>query len=112
MLATRSCFNLIWIVIIFFSLIPCGLHAQTEKETGPDVYYQDFEEFITVIKEIQNKYVDEVELRALLKSGYKGMLGSLDPYSQFIGSDHLEETFRQRPVKPIHPLQISNQIGI
>ena len=91
MLATRSWFNFIWIVIIFFSLIPCGLHAQTEKETGPDVYYQDFEEFITVIKEIQNKYVDEVELRALLKSGYKGMLGSLDPYSQFIDSEHLEE---------------------
>ncbi len=91
MLATRSCFNFIWIVIIFFSLTPCGLHAQTEKKTDPGVYYQDFEEFITVIKEIQNKYVDEVDLRTLLKSGYKGMLSSLDPYSQYIDSKHLEE---------------------
>jgi carboxyl-terminal processing protease len=89
-LATRSCFNFIWIVI-FFSLTPCGLHAQTEKETAPDVYYRDFEEFITVIKEIQNKYVNEVDLRTLLQSGYKGMLGSLDPYSQYIDSKHLEE---------------------
>ncbi len=91
MLKTRSCFNFIWIVIIFFSLTPCYLHAQTEKETAPDVYYQDFEEFITVIKEIQNKYVDEVKLRALLKDAYKGMLAGLDPYSQFIDSKHLEE---------------------
>ena len=91
MLKTRSCFNFIWIVIIFFSLTPCGLHAQTEKETDPDVYYKDFEEFITVIKEIQNKYVDEVKLRALLKDAYKGMLAGLDPYSQFIDSKHLEE---------------------
>ena len=91
MLKTRSCFNFIWIVIIFFSLTPCGLHAQTEKETGPDVYYQDFEEFITIIKEIQNKYVDVVDLKTLLRSGYTGMLGSLDPYSQYIGSKHLEE---------------------
>lgn len=91
MLATRSCFNFIWIVIIFFSLTPCGLHAQTEKETTPDVYYRDFEEFITVIKEIQNKYVEEVDLRTLLQSGYRGMLGSLDPYSQYIDSEHLEE---------------------
>ncbi len=91
MSATRSFFNFIWIVIIFFSLTPCSLHAQTEKKPGPDVYYQDFEEFITVIKEIQDKYVDEVDLRELLKSGYKGMLGSLDPYSQFIDSKHLEE---------------------
>ena len=91
MLKTRSCFNFIWIVIIFFSLNPCGLHAQTEKETDPDVYYQDFEEFITVIKEIQNKYVDEVKLRELLKDAYKGMLSGLDSYSQFIDSKHLEE---------------------
>ncbi|MGR3302134.1 MAG: S41 family peptidase, partial [Candidatus Scalindua sp.] len=91
MLATRSCFNFIWIVIIFFSLTPCGLHAQTEKKTDPDVYYQDFEEFITVIKEIQNKYVEEVDLRTLLQSGYRGMLGSLDPYSQYIDTKHLEE---------------------
>ena len=91
MLKTRSCFNFIWIVIILFSLTPCGLHAQTEKETAPDVYYQDFEEFITIIKEIQNKYVDVVDLRTLLRSGYTGMLGSLDLYSQYIDSKHLEE---------------------
>jgi carboxyl-terminal processing protease len=90
-LKTRSCFNFIWIVIIFFSLNPCYLQAQTEKETDPDVYYQDFEEFINVIKEIQNKYVDEVKLRALLKDAYRGMLAGLDPYSQYIDSKHLEE---------------------
>jgi carboxyl-terminal processing protease len=89
-LKTRSCFNFIWIVIILFSLGPYCLHAQTEKETDPDVYYQDFEEFINVIKEIQNKYVDEVKLRALLKGAYRGMLAGLDPYSQFIDSKHLE----------------------
>src|SRR3972149_5124996 len=87
----RSCLNYIWIVIIFFSFSPCCLYAQTEKETNADVYYQDFEEFITVIKEIQNKYVDEVKLKALLNDAYKGMLAGLDPYSQFIDSEHLEE---------------------
>lgn len=91
MLRIRSCFSFIWIVIIVFSLNPCYLHAQAEEKPDPDVYYQDFEEFINVIKEIQNKYVDEIELRALLKNAYKGMLGGLDPYSQFIDSEHLEE---------------------
>ena len=91
MLMKRSCLNYIWIVIIFFSFSPCCLYAQTEKETNADVYYQDFEEFITVIKEIQNKYVDEVKLKALLNDAYKGMLAGLDPYSQFIDSEHLEE---------------------
>lgn len=67
------------------------MHAQKEENFNADIYYQDFEEFINVIKEIKNKYVEEVELRALLKNAYRGMLAGLDPYSQFIDSKNLEE---------------------
>lgn len=91
MLRIRNSFKIAWIVIFIFSLTPCYLHAQKEKEPEPDVFYQDFEEFISIIKEIQNKYVDEVGLRALLVNAYKGMLAGLDPYSQFIDSKNLEE---------------------
>jgi carboxyl-terminal processing protease len=87
----RSSFKIIWIVIFVFSLNPCYLHAQKEEKLDPDLFYQDFEEFISIIKEIQNKYVDEVGLRALLMNAYKGMLAGLDPYSQFIDSKNLEE---------------------
>ena len=65
--------------------------AQEEEKLNPDVFYQDFEEFISIIKEIQNKYVDEVGLRALLMNAYNGMLAGLDPHSQFIDSKSLEE---------------------
>lgn len=68
------------------------MHAQEkEEQIDPHVFYQDFEEFISIIKEIQNKYVDEVGLRTLLMDAYKGMLAGLDPYSQFIDSKSLEE---------------------
>ncbi len=86
-----SGFNIFWIAIIIFSLNPSFSHAQKEEKLNADIYYQDFEEFINVIKEIQNKYVEEVELRALLKNAYRGMLAGLDPYSQFIDSKNLEE---------------------
>ncbi|MCP4271976.1 MAG: S41 family peptidase [Gammaproteobacteria bacterium] len=91
MLRIRSHFIIIWIVIFSFSLNPGYLHAQKEEKLDPDIFYQDFEEFISIIKEIQNKYVDEVGLRALLMNSYKGMLAGLDPYSQFIDSKNLEE---------------------
>ncbi len=91
MLRMRNSFKIIWIVIFIFSLNPCYLHAQKEEKLDPDIFYQDFEEFISIIKEIQNKYVDEVGLRALLMNSYKGMLAGLDPYSQFIDSKNLEE---------------------
>lgn len=87
----RNYFNFICSIIIVFSLNFHGLHAQPDKKPDPDVYYQSFEELINVIKEIQNKYVNEVELKELLKNAYKGMLEGLDPYSQFIDSESLRE---------------------
>ncbi len=91
MLRMRNSFKIVWIVIFIFTLNPCYLHAQKEEKLDPDIFYQDFEELINIIKEIQNKYVDEVGLRALLMNAYKGMLAGLDPYSQFIDSKNLEE---------------------
>ncbi len=87
----KSFFKILLIVIFIFSLAPCYLHAQKEEKLDPDMFYQDFEEFISIIKEIQNKYVDEVGLRTLLMNAYNGMLAGLDPYSQFIDPDDLEE---------------------
>ena len=91
MLKMKIYFKIIWIVIFIISLNPCYLHAQKEEKLDPGLFYQDFEEFISVIKEIQNKYVDEVGLRALLVSAYNGMLAGLDPHSQFIDSKNLKE---------------------
>jgi carboxyl-terminal processing protease len=90
-LRIRNTFKILWIVIFIFSLSPCYLHAQKEEKLDPDIFYQDFEEFISIIKEIQDKYVDEVGLRALLMDAYKGMLAGLDPHSQFIDAKSLEE---------------------
>ena len=91
MLRIRNSFKILWIVIFIFSLSPCYLYAQKEEKLDPNIFYQDFEEFISIIKEIQDKYVDEVGLRALLMNAYKGMLAGLDPHSQFIDSANLEE---------------------
>jgi carboxyl-terminal processing protease len=87
----RNYLNSIWIIIIIFSLDLYGLHAQADQKSDPDTYYRHFEELINIIKEIQNKYVNEVELEELLKNAYEGMLAGLDPYSQFIDSENLKE---------------------
>lgn len=90
-LRINSGLNTFFIAIIIFLVNPTFSHAQKDEKLNSDIYYQDFEEFINVIKEIQNKYVEEIELKALLKNAYRGMLAGLDPYSQFIDSKNLEE---------------------
>lgn len=91
MFRIRNGFKILWIVIFIFFLSPCYSHAQNEDKIDPDDFYQDFEEFISIIKEIQDKYVDEVGLRTLLMNAYKGMLAGLDPHSQFFDEESLEE---------------------
>jgi len=46
--------------------------------------------FATLFKEVNAYYVDEVDPKKLVKKGIDGMLGSLDPYTDYIPEDELE----------------------
>jgi carboxyl-terminal processing protease len=62
--------------------------AQTPTE---DNYFMNFEELVRVVKEVKDKYVDAVPLKDLLRNAFRGMLEGLDPHSQYIGPEELEE---------------------
>ncbi|MCP5003569.1 MAG: S41 family peptidase [Planctomycetes bacterium] len=87
-----SCFKIICVTLFIISTGIFELFAETEQKYAPEEYFKNFEEFVQVVKEIQNKYVvAEIELKELLKNAYRGMLAGLDPYSQFIDTEHLKE---------------------
>jgi carboxyl-terminal processing protease len=46
--------------------------------------------FVTLFKEINTYYVDEVDPSKLIREGIDAMLESLDPYTDFIAEDELE----------------------
>ncbi len=46
--------------------------------------------FATLFKEVNAYYVDEVEPEKLIRQGIDGMLGSLDPYTDYIAEDEIE----------------------
>ncbi|GJQ57211.1 MAG: S41 family peptidase [Candidatus Scalindua sp. AMX11] len=88
----RRFFKFLWVTLFVISLGMFELSAETEQKLEAEEYFRNFEEFVQVVKEIQNKYVvAEIELKELLKNAYRGMLSGLDPYSQFIDSENLEE---------------------
>ncbi|MDR4496326.1 MAG: S41 family peptidase [Candidatus Scalindua sp.] len=88
----RGCFKIVLITLFVVSVGMFNLYAETEKKYNSEDYFRNFEEFVKVIKEIQDKYVvAEVELKEILKNAYRGILSGLDNYSQFIDSDNLEE---------------------
>ncbi len=66
--------------------------ALSEGVKQPKVsVYEEFEEFIRVVKELQDKYVDEIKLNTILTNAYRGMLSGLDPYSQYFNAEELED---------------------
>ena len=59
-----------------------------------DVYFEinkNMDLFSRVYKEITFNYVDNVDPAEFMKAGIQGMLGSLDPYTIYIGADKKDE---------------------
>ena len=88
------------IIIISIRAVSFGQDKSDEKppvevkesvEQNKKDIYDEFEEFIKVVKELQDRYVDEISLNTILTNAYRGMLSGLDPYSQYFGSEELED---------------------
>jgi carboxyl-terminal processing protease len=47
--------------------------------------------FATMFKEVNTYYVDEIKPEKLMKTGIDAMLSSLDPYTNFIPEDDIED---------------------
>lgn len=63
--------------------------------TGPgDRYFEmtkNMDIFATLFKEVNTYYVDEVNPQQLMETGIESMLESLDPYTNYISEDEIED---------------------
>lgn len=69
-----------------------GQEAQPAKRLeGNDAYYKELDLFGDALKIVQEDYVEEAEAQPLMYGALKGMLSTLDPYSQFLDPDSYNE---------------------
>ncbi|MDO8127105.1 MAG: S41 family peptidase [Candidatus Brocadiales bacterium] len=78
--------NYLLLILPILIILTCPALAEEQ----PD-YYKNYEELVKVVRLIKDKYVDDVELADLLAGAYRGMLQELDPYSQYITPDEMED---------------------
>ena len=67
-----------------------GLYCKSER----DIYAQvrrNLLIFGEIFKEVNSRYVEEVEPEKFLRAGIRGMLERLDPYSMYLDSDERDE---------------------
>jgi carboxyl-terminal processing protease len=69
------------LLVAVFAFKPTGNYFEIAKSL--DI-------FATLFKEVNTYYVDEVDPKKLVREGIDGMLESLDPYTDYIAEEELE----------------------
>ncbi len=78
--------------LVFGLIAVIGLWSFTKPQN--DKYFEimkNIDIFVTLYKEVNAQYVDELNPNTLVKTGADAMLGSLDPYTQFYPEDEIED---------------------
>jgi len=57
----------------------------------PDKIFDQYDRFIEIMRLVQKQYVHEVDTEKMFKDAINGMLGGLDPFSNYISEDELNE---------------------
>jgi carboxyl-terminal processing protease len=77
-------------ILLAGSLVGVGLLAARPAERYFDIA-KNLDIFATLYKEVNTFYVDEVNPNTLIKEGIDRMLESLDPYTNYIPEDEIED---------------------
>lgn len=80
-------------LLLFAASIAIGEIEKTavDKSKSQKNLYSQVELFADAVSVLRNEYVDEIDSKKLIYGAMKGMLGSLDDYSQFMEPDEYDE---------------------
>lgn len=85
--------NLVWIMVL--AVIAVLLWKVPESLIRRDTLYTQFSPLLDVLFQIRKNYVEETDDKELLHGAIDGMLGRLDPYSQYFDASEYEQ-FQKR----------------
>ncbi|HHP7242849.1 MAG TPA: S41 family peptidase [Cyclobacteriaceae bacterium] len=82
------------IKLLFVTTISSLILISAVSFSNDDKYFQiakNLDIFATLYKEVNAYYVDEVNPNTLIQKGINAMLNSLDPYTDYISEDNIED---------------------
>ena len=75
------------LLLVFIAFITISLSAQNDFEIAKNV-----DIFVSILKELNAKYADEINPTDLVNKAIEGMLESLDPYSVYYPESQIEDS--------------------
>lgn len=79
------------VALLLISGLSLGLFSYTDPGERYFAIVKNLDIFATLFKEVNTYYVDEVNPNELMKIGIDAMLESLDPYTNYIPEDQIED---------------------
>lgn len=85
--------NLVGLVLILVTagLLFWAFEATAEQESKDAKMFQEIDRFIEILRLAQKQYVREVDTKKMFQDAINGMLGGLDPFSNYIPETEMEE---------------------
>jgi carboxyl-terminal processing protease len=86
--------GLFWLTSAVAQSVYSPEDAARERSAAKDKYFEiakNLDIFTTLFREINTYYVDELNPNQLMKTGIDAMLKSLDPYTNYISEDEIED---------------------
>ena len=80
----------IFAVIVLVTALVAGTWAVGRVQESTDNTYANIERFIQVLTKVRDHYVEPVTTDKLMDSAIRGMLRTLDPYSQYLDKEEAE----------------------
>ena len=79
--------DFLWLGVVAIAVLLKAAPAGDER----DASYANFKTFVTVLEKVKSHYVTPVDDAKLFYGAYKGMIAELDPYSQFMTREDIEQ---------------------
>lgn len=79
-----------WIALIAVLIVSLGLISFNRDQRNFEIA-KNLEIYYSLFRELSMFYVDDINPNALVKTSIDEMLGSLDPYTNFISEDQMED---------------------
>jgi carboxyl-terminal processing protease len=86
-------FGLVSVALAANLTLGAKVYLDSSKDTAKDSPYENLETFTFVLERVKKDYVDGQSLtyRELVRSALEGMVGKLDPHSEFLDSDKFKD---------------------
>ncbi len=76
--------------LVLLLFVPFGIQAQSSNDSYFEIS-KNLDVFASLFKELNESYVDPIEPGKVMKTGIEAMLFELDPYTNFISEDDIQD---------------------